>query len=139
MRSGNAIYFSSPIFTLYQKVAPLWCKRLLLNALNLLLPDPLVRHEGPSTLLVTLNDQPPQQRQVLHLLHYIPERRGQFFDVIEDVIPLFDTKVSVRVPATIKHVITAPQGEPLPFTMVGDRVEFAVPALHGHQIVELNF
>ena len=139
VRSGNAIYFSSPIFTLYQKVAPLWCKRLLLNALNLLLPDPLVRHEGPSTLLVTLNDQPPQQRQVLHLLHYIPERRGQFFDVIEDVIPLFDTKVSVRVPATIKHVITAPQGEPLPFTMVGDRVEFAVPALHGHQIVELNF
>ena len=31
VRTGNAIYFSSPIFTTYQKAAPLWCKRLLLQ------------------------------------------------------------------------------------------------------------
>lgn len=139
VRNGNAIYFSSPIFTIYQKVAPLWCKRLLLNALDLLLPEPLVRHQGPSTLLVTLNEQPAQQRQVLHLLHYIPERRGEFFDVIEDVIPLYDVAISVRVPNVVKSVITAPQGKTLPFTMQGDRVEFVASVFNGHQMVALTF
>ena len=46
------------------------------NALDLLLPEPRVRHAGPSTLLVTLSEQLAHNRQVLHLLHYIPERRG---------------------------------------------------------------
>ncbi|MFZ1771611.1 MAG: beta-galactosidase trimerization domain-containing protein [Caldilinea sp.] len=137
VRNGNALYFSSPIFTTYQKVAPLWCKRLLLNALDLLLPEPLVRHEGPSTLLVALNEQPAQQRQILHLLHYIPERRGELFDVIEDVIPLYDVAVSVRVAGAPQSVVVVPQGEALPFEMHGGRVEFVVSAIHGHQMVEL--
>jgi hypothetical protein len=139
VRNGNAVYFSSPIFTMYQKLAPLWCKRLFLNALDLLLPEPLVRHAGPSTLLVALNEQPSQRRQVLHLLHYIPERRGELFDVVEDVIPLHHVSISVRVPQQVKHVATAPQGEILSFTMQGERVEFVVPIIHGHQMVELRF
>jgi len=139
VRHGNAIYISSPIFTTYQKVAPLWCKRLLLNALDLLLPEPLVRHQGPSTLLLTLNEQPAQQRQVLHLLHYIPERRGEFFDVIEDVIPLYNVKISVRVPKAVTSVTAVPQVAAIPFAMHEDRVEFVVPTLHGHQMIAINF
>jgi hypothetical protein len=139
VRNGSAIYFSSPIFTTYQKVAPLWCKRLLCNALDLLLPEPLIRHSGPSTIRATVNAQPAQQRQVVHLLHYIPERRGEFFDVIEDVIPLYDVAVSVRVPGSVTGVAAVPQGEPLPFAMHGNRVEFVVPVIHGHQMIEVSF
>ena len=29
-------------------------------------------------------------------MHYIPERRGEDFDVIEDAIPLYDVKLSVK-------------------------------------------
>ncbi len=139
VRNGATIYFSSPIFTIYQKVAPLWCKRLLLNALDLLLPEPLIRHDGPSTLLVTLNEQPAHQRQVLHLLHYIPERRGESFDIIEDVIPLYDVALSVRVSAGVRSVVTAPAGEALSFTIEGNRVAFVVPVIEGHQMVEIAF
>ncbi len=139
VRAGNAIYFSSPIFTTYQKVAPLWCKRLLLNALDLLLPEPLIRHGGPSTLRATINEQPAQQRQVVHLLHYIPERRGEFFDVIEDVIPLYDTAVSVRAADVVTRVTAVPQGEAIPFEIHGGRIEFVVPAIHGHQMIEMSF
>lgn len=139
VRNGSAIYFSNPIFTTYQQMAPLWCKRLLINAIDLLLPDPLVRHDGPSTLLVTLNEQPALNRQVLHLLHYIPERRGQLFDVVEDVIPLFDVALSVRVPTAVANVRAAPQGDALPFVLQGNRVNFVAPVIHGHQMFELNF
>lgn len=138
VRTGNVIYFSSPIFTLYQKVAPPWSKRLLFNALEMLLPDPLVRHSGPSTLFVALNEQAQQQRQVLHLLHYIPERRGVAFDTIEDVIPLYNVKLSIRTAQPVTSVVTAPGGAVLPFSQIGERVEFTVPEINGHQMVVLN-
>lgn len=136
VRSGDVIYFSSPLFALYDKVAPFWCKRLLLNALELLLPDPLVRHSGPSTLLVALNQQPAHNRYVLHLLHYIPERRGSSFDTIEDVIPLYDVEVSLRC-AEPTSVSLAPQGEALAWRVEGDRLLLRVPKIAGHQMVEI--
>ena len=139
VRNGNAIYFSSPLFTTYQKTAPLWCKRLLCSALDLLLPEPFIRHSGPSTLRATIHEQPVQERQVIHLLHYIPERRGEFFDVIEDVIPLYNLPVSVRVPSIVKQVTAVPQGETLPFAVHDGRVEFVVPVIHGHQMIEVSF
>ena len=40
-RSGDVIYFVHPIFRQYHQNAPRWCKQLLLNALQMLLPDPL--------------------------------------------------------------------------------------------------
>ncbi|HXF63801.1 MAG TPA: beta-galactosidase, partial [Caldilineaceae bacterium] len=139
VRNGAVIYFAHPIFKQYNQNAPRWCKQLLLNALDLLLPDPLVRHGGPSTLLTTLNEQAAQQRWVLHLLHYIPERRGMDFDVIEDVIPLYDLPLSVRVDRPVQRVKTAPQGAELPFSVKEGRVEFTLPRLDGHQMVEISF
>ncbi|MBU6350466.1 MAG: beta-galactosidase trimerization domain-containing protein [Chloroflexi bacterium] len=139
VRTKNTIYFSSPLFTIYQKIAPLWCKRLLVNALKLLLPEPLVRHGGPTTLQAALNEQPAQQRQVLHLLHYIPERRAEFFDILEDVIPLYQVSCSVRVPTLVQRVTAVPQGTDLPFAMNGSRVEFTVPTIEGHQMLSIQF
>ena len=139
VRKGDAIYISSPIFSQYNQNAPLWCKRIVLNALDLLLPDPLVRHDGPSTVLATLNEQADAHRWVLHLLHYIPERRGMDFDVIEDIIPLYDLGVSVRTDRPVTAVTLAPEGDALDFRMEDGRVTFTVPKLHGHQIVALTF
>jgi hypothetical protein len=61
------------------------------------------------------------------------------FDVIEDVIPLYDVAVSVRVPKPVRSVVTAPQGAALDFRQEGDRVAFTLPKLDGHQMIELNF
>jgi len=137
-QNGNAVYFAHPIFEQYNKRAPRWCRQLVLNALGILLPDPLVRIDAPSTALVTLNEQKAFKRLVLHLLHYIPERRGTEFDIIEDVIPLNDVKVSVKAPRKVKAVTCVPDGDSLDFAEVGGRVEFVVPRLEGHQMIELK-
>ncbi len=141
VRRGRAIYFAHPIFAQYNQNAPRWAKRLLLNALDMLLPDPLVRHDGPSTLTTALNEQPDEGRAVLHLLHYVPERRGQDFDVIEDVLPVYRIGVSVRVPEgkTLAAVRLAPHGEALLFEIVRGRAEFEVPEVRGHQMVALEY
>ncbi len=104
VRRGRVIYFCHPIHTQYETNAPLWVTSLFLNAIDLLLPDPLVRHGGPSTLEVSVTHQPEQRRDVLHLLHYIPERRGSAFDTVEDVLPVFDIDVSLRARPPVRGV-----------------------------------
>jgi hypothetical protein len=77
-------------------------------------------------------------RQVLHLLHYIPERRGLDFDIIEDVIPLYDVGVSLRVDQDVAGVTLVPQNMVVDFTVEEGRVDFTVPKIDGHQMVEIQ-
>ncbi len=137
VRNGNCIYLMHPVFSLYARRAPRWCKDLVAGALALLLPEPLVEAQGPSTLLLTLNEQPQAGRLVLHALHYVPERRGQELDTIEDILPVYDVKVSVRADRPVASVTLEPQGEPLEFTLRDGRVGFTIPRIEGHQLVVL--
>ena len=139
VRRGRVIYFSSPIFTQYHYNAPRWCRTLFLNALDMLLPLPLVKHGGPSTLEVMLNEQASESRLVLHLLHYIPIRRSAQIDIIEDIIPLFDIPISVRAGKAITGVNLVPEGDALTFARVDGRIQFTVPRINGHQMIELNY
>ena len=137
VRKGRCVYFSSPIFSQYNDNAPPWCKLLVLNALELLLPDPLVKHDGPSTLQITVTEQPSQDRWILHLLHFIPERRSVELDVIEDVIPLFKVKVWVKAPRAVREVVAVPEGNSLAFRTEGPYVPFEVERISGHGMVSL--
>jgi len=136
-RTEDVIYFAHPIFRQYHRNAPHWCKQLLLNALDMLLPDPILRHGGPTGMLTALNEQTDQGRLVLHLLHYVPERRGQDFDVIEDVLPLYDVDVSLKLPGQVAGVRCVPDGVTLTFVEAKGRLNFTVPKVEGHQIVEI--
>ncbi|HEY6553314.1 MAG TPA: alpha-amylase family protein, partial [Vicinamibacteria bacterium] len=135
VRNGRAVYFMHPLFAQYQQNAPRWCKQIVLNAVSLLLAEPLVRTSLPSAGLVSVNEQTRERRYVVHLLHYVPERRGLDFDVVEDVVPLLGVRVSLRVPRRVRGVLTAPQGARLAFTEKAGRVEFTLPRLEGHQMV----
>jgi hypothetical protein len=139
VRNGRSIYFAHPIFTQYNQNAPRWCKALFLNALSILLPEPLVIHNGPTTMQATVNEQTRENRWVLHLLHYVPERRGEDFDVIEDIIPLYEIRLSVRALKNVRTAMLVPGNESLDFEQKAGRVEFVLPKLAGHQMVALEF
>lgn len=140
VRKDRVIYFAHPIFSQYADNLPRWCKTLVLDAIAQLLAEPVIRTDGPGTLLTAVNDQPAKNRRVVHLLHYIPERRGQKFDTIEDVIPLHNLAVSVRADRAVKSVKTVPQDRAIDFTMTDTgRVEFTLDRLDGHQMIELAF
>ena len=138
LQRGRVIYFTHPIFTQYRQSAPRWVRTLFLNALDLLLPQSQVRASGPSTLLVSLNQQSKPDRQVLHLLHYIPERRGLEFDTLEDVIPVYNIRVSLRANQKITAVTLVPDAAEIPFNEIDGRVEFVVPEVNGHQMIEIR-
>ncbi len=75
---------------------------------------------------------------IVHVLHYIPERRGEQFDIIEDVIPIFNIKVSVSYPKKAKKVLLVPEMKNLSFEIKNGRVEFTIPEVNGHQMIEIS-
>jgi hypothetical protein len=138
VQNGRSIYFMHPVFSQYQTNAPLWVKRLVVNAIRRLLPEPAVELGAPSSTIAALNQQAAEKRLVLHLLHYIPERRGTAFDVIEDVIPVADVRVRVRTGAAARRVLSVPQGQSIDFRQEGAYVAFVLPKLVGHQMIEIG-
>ncbi len=138
-QNGKNIYFAHPIFTMYAQNAPRWCREIFLNALEMLLPEPLVKMpNAPTAMLATLNEQKAQNRQVLHVLYYVPERRGSQFDVIEDIIPIYNTKISIKTPSKPSKLTLVPENKPLTFDYQNGRVVFVLPELRGHQMVEIR-
>jgi hypothetical protein len=139
-QNGNVIYFMHPIFTQYADSAPKWCRDIFLNAVERLLPNPVLKMENaPSALVAAVNVQPDKKRYVAHFLYYVPERRGSSFDVIEDVLPVFNLKVNLNVPGNVRKITTVPQGRNIPFRQSGGIKSFTLPELLGHQMVELTF
>ncbi|HEX6971436.1 MAG TPA: beta-galactosidase trimerization domain-containing protein [Limnochordia bacterium] len=135
VRTARTVYFAHPIFAMYRRWGTRVYKQLVLNALRLLFDDPVVRTDAPTTAHITLNIQRELGRYVLHILHYIPERRCQEIDTIEDVIPLHDVRVALKLPAAPRRVYLAPSEEEIPFTFDGRRAHVVIPRVTGHQMV----
>jgi len=139
VQNGNCIYMAHPVFATYHEWAPKWIKQAVVNAVEKLLPERLLTHDGPSFVIATLNEQKAKKRQIVHLLGYIPERRGTKFDVIEDVVPVYDITVTVKSSRKPKGVTCAPEGCELDFEYADGRLTFTLPKLDGHQMIELKF
>jgi hypothetical protein len=86
-----------------------------------------------------VNEQREKNRWVVHLLHYIPERSCRNIDVIEDVIPLHDIKLSIKPNAIVKNVMLVPQMQSLIYNTLDEKIEFTVPKIHGHQMIEIAY
>lgn len=138
---GRVIYFASPIFHAYRTYGNSVYKALLLNALHILLPDPLLQTGLPSGGEATVLSQaagPSAERLVCHLIYYVPQRRATRLDIVEDTIPLFDVPLAARTSRKPSRVYLAPQKEDLPFDFDGRFVRTRVPRIDGHQIVVIE-
>jgi hypothetical protein len=139
IRKGNVITFAHPIFQQYEQNAPRWVKQLFLNAVKMLIPDPVLQVDGPSTLIATVNRQTQHHRDIVHLLHFIPERRGRDFDVVEDVITLTRIPVRLKVDQPVEMVRVVPEGEVLPFDIIEGYCHVMYPVLSGHGMLEVQY
>ena len=111
---------------------------VFIKALDLLHTKPLLRTDMPSAGRATLVTQPRRRRHVVHLLYAPPLKRGRCL-VIEDLPPLFDVPVAVRVPETIRAVRLPLTGESLPFDAVDGEVRVVVPEVHVHQMLTVEW
>ncbi len=72
-----------------------------------------------------------------HLVYGSPVKRGNGICVVEDIIPLYNTEVSLSLPAPVKKAVLVPQMEEIPFEYKDGRLCFTVPKIDCHQMVAL--
>ncbi len=135
--SDNTAYVAFPVFNNFAEHGNLTCRYLVKQLLHRILPEPLLRVSGPSYIESTVQRQPhgPGTRTIVHLLGYSPERRTPHLDIIEDIIPLYDLKVSLKLAHAPESVYLAPSRIPLHFTYAKGRVNLTLPVLRGHEML----
>lgn len=154
-RKGRVIYFAHPVFRIYRKNCANWCKQIIKDAIDLLLPQKLVVHNGPSTMTTALNRQESENRDILHILHYITEKRAEDIYTIEDVIPLNNISFKVLTGSRkVKSVKLVPQMEKaalngsapdrdsmreIAFRQEEEYVLFELDRIEGHEMVCIQY
>jgi hypothetical protein len=138
VQNKNVIYFSHPVFRQYNLNAAPWCKTLVVNAIDILMPERLVRTNGPSSLVTCLNKQSHQNRKILHLLHYIPQQRSLQFQTIDEAIPLNDIEIKITCGNRVNSVMKVPENEKIKFKQTGSELIFKLDRLKGHQMIEIK-
>lgn len=139
VKNGNVIYFANPIFSVYNIRGAKWYKTLMKNAVDMLLKDKIIEHNGPSTLFVSINSQEKSNRYIAHYLNYIPERGCQEIDIIEDVIPLYNVRSKVRINKKVKKVQLVPQCVDIQYVEKDGTVEYDIEKINGHQMISIEF
>ena len=135
-RNGNVFYAAQPLFTEYANSRCMIYRDILSKLINDLGVEPLVKADLPSFAEVTLRKK--DGRIILHILNYIIERKCRRLDTIEEVIPLFDRRVGVRLDRKPTSVKLAPGMKELAFDWDGRYVTFVLDKIEGYEIVEIT-
>lgn len=147
-RGKDGIYVGWNIFTAYKNYGSITTKLSILPLLDELLgSEKTVEVKMPYQGVVTYFDQPAEHRHVLHMLYATPVHRGgripasrnENIEVIEDLTPIFDIPVSLRVQGEVASVRVVPDGAALPFERVGDKISFTVPKICCHTMIEISY
>lgn len=136
VKNGKVITFSVPILEAYGKHASPNYRILLGNCISLLLPEPIVRDEGPTKLETTVIRT--AEATVVHLLSFIPERRADGLDIVEDPFPLVDMPIAVKLDQAPSRVLLAPAELELPFEYRDGYAHTRVTVLDGHAMLVLR-
>jgi Hypothetical glycosyl hydrolase 6/Beta-galactosidase trimerisation domain len=137
VQKGRVGYIAYPIFAAYATYGNIPYRQLVEKMIKRLLPEPLVEVDGPSSMEVTLTRQktPGGTRTIVHLLQYCAERRTANLDLIEDVVPVYDVMMSVKLSRKPKAVYVAPSREEIDFTWADGRATLMAPEVNGHAMV----
>jgi hypothetical protein len=138
LRKGKVVFLPHALGRIYHVHGARVHRQLFANALGLIYGEPMVETTLPSAGRVNLLHQPEQRRYVVHLLYGPALQRGRCL-VIEDLVPLFDVPVAVRLPEEVKRVRLVPDGEEVDCEREGGVVKVVVPKVECHQAVVFDY
>lgn len=136
---GNIAYIGWDIFTAYATHGHICFKELFIHIIKKMLGDETtVFANVPDKAVVTYTRQEKENRNILHLLFAHTTVRGENTEVIEDTVPLYNVKCSVKRVSKPSKVTLEPSGQVLDFEYTNGRAEFTVPEVNIHQMVAIE-
>lgn len=135
VQKERVVHLSHPLFASYFLDGQIPVKQFIRNILKRIMPQPLVMAELPSYARVCVTKQ-PSGRRMLHVMAYIPERRGAALDMIEEPIELQNVKIALRADGHMPiRVYQAPSQEPLLFDMKEGYIHVCIPRVTGYGMI----
>ncbi|MES2308312.1 MAG: alpha-amylase family protein [Verrucomicrobiota bacterium] len=146
---GPITYWAFPFFSLYRGWGAVAYQEILHRSLKRFLGTPTLETNLPSTARVSLMRQELHHRTVLHLLYASKLNRGgemmlqggnlskraKSIEVIEELLPLRDSRVKVHLPHPVQRVSLEPSGIEMTFQQNNGWVEIEIPEWSCHQMV----
>ena len=148
------MYLAHKVFSIYRLYGAVAYRHYIENCIDLLLGDDKTLEVNlPSTARVSLMDQPEKKRFVLHLLYAEKTLRGGHInmsggtvqnvgatvEVIEDLLPIYDTDVVFVTDRKISKVTVEPQGRELDFTYANGKLSFNLDKFTTHAMLALQY
>jgi hypothetical protein len=139
---GNVAYLAAPLFRAYRD-HDFWVYRdVAMAVVRRLLPDPLVRFDGPPWIEVSVLRQPladgaqsGRDRLVVHLVAYHPRRTAQSVPHVDRSGHTAGVRVALRMAAAPVRCYLAPDGIDVPFNFDGGYVSVALPKIGTHAVL----
>ena len=137
VKKHNIIHIAQPLFRVYEKMGMQLHRDLLHACLQLVYTDPLLEVDLKSAGRVSLMRNSNNDNLILHLLYASPIMRGEI-EVIEDIVPLYDINVSLRMDQSPNKVTYVPEDRPIDFKYESGRLKFVVDKLEMHNMIEIS-
>ncbi len=141
MVEGRAgIYIAWNVFEDYATKGSLSLKETVIAALDRLLDGcKTIKTTLPAQGVTTLMHQKEKKRYIHHLLYACPVKRGKNVEVIEDLLPIYNTECQIKLPVTAKKVYLAPSMQAIDFTQEKDTICYAVEKFSCHEMVVVDY
>lgn len=136
VRNGNVIYIANQVFSEYMELGTRINRDIIEKCVNLLLDAPLLRTNLPSSAEVTFRTQ--YDRTIVHILHYIAEKKSRRMTVVDTKLPLIDIRMEIYCEKPPQRVYLAPTMEELLFEYKDRYVFVEIPKLEGHGMVVME-
>lgn len=139
-QTGRIIYCHSPLFSAYRQHGVPAYRTLVEVLLDRLAPERVVESPDlPTTAEVYVLRQPEHGgRHIMHVIHAVPQRRGEGIDIVEDVLPLYNVRVGLRTDQAITSVELVPGGDTLQHESLDGITWVNVPVVIGHQVLAFS-
>ena len=138
VRKGRVVYLPHPLGEMYYHHGARVHRDFFINALKLVYSKPVLSVRMPSAARATILHQPESKRYVAHLLYGPPMQRGRCL-VIEDLVPLRDVAVELRVRERIRKAHLIPGKKPVTLKRSAGAVKLTVPEVACHQAVVFEY
>jgi len=138
--SPDVSYCAYPLFSDYMTHGLKLCRDLFELMLHDLGYERLVEDDLPVTAELTVYHQDQENRDMIHLLHYVPQRKSEQIDIIDTMINLYNRHITYHC-ANPKKVYSARTGDPLIWIYHDNTnsVDITIPVIAGYEVVVIEY
>ena len=136
----DGAYIAYPLFKEYATTGSLISKRVVEGVIDRLLgDDKTLTTNLPAQGITTVMNQRSERRYVNHLAYASPVKRGNGIEVIEDIVPVYNIEVSLKLDTEPTRVYLAPQDADIDFDYTDGVLTYTVDKLDCHQMVVIEY